>query len=214
MKRVYFISGLGADRSVFDELDLSFCEPFFLDWIKPLKNETLKDYALRLANPIKEPDATIVGLSLGGMMATEIVTVNPGMKAIIISSNRTSKEFPFYSRFLAKYLPLYRLLNRRILMTVFPVAAWFLGARTKEQKLVLKNVFLRTNIPFVKWCIWAIARWKHQDVPPNVIHIHGTADKLLPFRYVHPDHIIENGEHLMIRSLAAEISALLRKLCN
>jgi pimeloyl-ACP methyl ester carboxylesterase len=214
MKKVYFISGLGADRSVYEALDLSFCEPFFLDWIEPLKNESLKDYALRLAKPVTESDATIVGLSLGGMMATEIVKGNPGMKAIIISSNRTSKEFPAYSRFLAKYLPLYRLLNRTILMTIFPIAAWLLGAKTKDQKKLLRGVFERTNIPFIKWSIGAIVRWDHTDVQPNVIHIHGTADKVLPYRNVHADHTINKGEHFMIRNRPQEISVLLRKLCN
>jgi hypothetical protein len=214
MKKVYFISGLGADRSVFEGLDLSFCEPVFLDWIKPYKKESLKDYALRLAERIHEPDATIVGLSLGGMMATEIVKANPGMKAIIISSNRNSKEFPFYSRFLIRYLPLYKLANKGIMMLIFPIIAWIMGAKTKEQKKLLKGVIQRTNVPFVKWCIWTIANWKHTGIEPGVIHIHGTADKVLPYRYVNADHTIDKGEHLMIRQRAGEISVLLKKLCN
>ncbi len=214
MKKVYFISGLGADRSVFQGLDLSFCEPVFLDWIKPLNNESLKDYALRMAASIREPDATIVGLSLGGMMATEIVKAHPLMKAIIVSSNRTSKEFPFYSRFLIRYLPLYKLTSKRLLLIIFPIVAWFLGARTREQKKTLKGVMQRSNIPFVKWCIWTMARWKHEDVQQNVIHIHGTADKLLPYRYVRPDYTIDKGEHLMIRNRPEELSALLKKLCS
>jgi hypothetical protein len=48
LKKVYFISGLGADKRAFSFLDLSFCEPVFIEWIKPLKNETLQGYALRL----------------------------------------------------------------------------------------------------------------------------------------------------------------------
>jgi pimeloyl-ACP methyl ester carboxylesterase len=212
-KKVYFISGLGADRTVFRNLDLSFCEPVFLDWIPPLKKESLKDYALRLSEAITEPDATIVGLSLGGMMATEIVKAKPAMKAIIISSNRGSKEFPFYSRFFIRYLPLYKLVTKRIMMLIFPVSAWLLGAGTKEERQLLKDVIHRTNIHFVKWSIWALGRWKHEDVQPNVIHIHGSGDKLLPYRYVKPDHTIDKGGHLMVRNRAAEVSALLRKLC-
>lgn len=212
-KKVYFISGLGADRTVFQELDLSFCEPVFLDWITPHKKESLQHYALRLAQSIQEPDATIVGLSLGGMMATEIVKKHPSMKAIIISSNRTSKEFPFYSRFLIRYFPLYKLVNKKIMMLIFPVTAWILGAKTADQKKMLKAVIQHTSMPFVKWCIWALGKWKQEDNQPNVIHIHGTKDKLLPFQYVHPDYSINNGEHLMIRNRAPELSALLLKLC-
>lgn len=204
---------MGADRTVFQELDLSFCEPVFLDWITPLKKESLKDYALRLAEGIKEPDATIVGLSLGGMMATEIVKAHPAMKAIIVSSNRTSKEFPSYSKFLIRYIPLYKLVNKKIMMLIFPITAWMLGAKTKDQKQLLKGVIQRTDMSFVKWCIWALGNWEHEDVQPNVVHIHGTSDKLLPYKNVHPDYTIDKGEHLMIRNRAKEVSELLRKLC-
>jgi hypothetical protein len=34
MKKVYFISGLGADKRAFSFLDLSFCEPVFINWIQ------------------------------------------------------------------------------------------------------------------------------------------------------------------------------------
>ncbi|HLG39082.1 MAG TPA: hypothetical protein VI461_05410, partial [Chitinophagaceae bacterium] len=68
MKKVYFISGLGGDKRVFSFLDLSFCEPVFIEWIKPLKKESLESYALRLRNQIPEKNPVIVGVSLGGMM--------------------------------------------------------------------------------------------------------------------------------------------------
>jgi hypothetical protein len=104
--------------------------------------------------------------------------------------------------------------NKPIMMWIFPAMAWFLGAKTKEQKRLLKGVIQRTDIAFVKWCIWAIARWQHHTHEPNVIHVHGTSDKLLPYRYVKPDHVIKNGEHLMIRNRPAEMSQLLKQLCS
>ncbi len=212
-KKVYFISGLGADRTVFNNLDLSFCEPVFLDWITPLKKESLQHYALRLAEGIKEPDATIVGLSMGGMMASEIAKAHPAMKAVIISSNRSSKEFPKYTRFLSTYLPVYQLTTKMIMRIIFPLSCWFLGAETQADRRHLFGVIDRTDLSFVKWCIWAISRWRLPEPQPNVIHIHGTADRLLPFHYVHPDYTIHGGGHLMIMNRAAEISDLLKKLC-
>jgi len=213
MKKVYFISGLGADRRVFEFLDLSFCEPVFLDWIPPQRNETLGEYALRLCAPIREADATIVGLSLGGMMASEVARAFPKTQAIIISSIKTSKEFPSYLRFLLKYLPLYKLTTRSLLLKIMPVILWFLGAKTESQKALLRDVVLKTDIPFIKWSISAIANWKRDDVPANVIHIHGTADRILPYKFAHPHHTIPDGEHLMIKTKPAEVSAMLKQLC-
>jgi pimeloyl-ACP methyl ester carboxylesterase len=210
-KKVYFISGLGADQTVFDQLDLSFCTPVFIDWIQPIKKESLAHYALRLAENIKEPDATIVGLSMGGMMASEIVRAHPAMKALIISSNKTALEFPAFTRFSIKYFPVYRLTTKWILRLIFPVTCWFLGANEQDKKH-LWGMIERRDMAFIKWCIWAIGRWRPGPPQPNVIHIHGTADKLLPYQYVQPDHTITGGTHLMVRNRAKEISGLLRTL--
>jgi pimeloyl-ACP methyl ester carboxylesterase len=210
-KKVYFISGLGADSTVFDQLDLSFCEPVFLDWITPLKKESLEHYALRLAESIREPDATIVGLSMGGMMATEIVKAHPRMKAIIISSNKSSTEFPAFTRFSIRYFPLYQLTTKWILRLIFPLTCWFLGANEQDKKHLWKMIE-RRDMAFIKWCIWAIGRWRSDSPRPNVVHVHGTADKLLPIRYVHPEHRVNGGTHLMIRNRAKEIAGLLQSL--
>ena len=51
--KVYFISGLAADKRIFKNLRLpEGFEPVYLDWISPLKDESLRDYALRLAKKI------------------------------------------------------------------------------------------------------------------------------------------------------------------
>ncbi len=66
--KVYFISGLAADKRVFKYISLpTGCEAVHLDWITPQKDDTLPSYALRLASAINrdEPFA-LVGLSFGG----------------------------------------------------------------------------------------------------------------------------------------------------
>ena len=90
MQKVYFISGLGADKRAFSLLDLSFCEAVFVEWIDPLKNESLKDYAMRLRQQIPDYHPTIVGVSFGGMLATEMAKTDEEIKAIIIASNKSA----------------------------------------------------------------------------------------------------------------------------
>lgn len=209
---VYFISGLGADRTVFDQLDLSFCKPVFLDWIPPLRNESLRAYALRLAAGITEPDATVIGLSMGGMMASEMLRAGFAQRAIIISSIRTARQLPGYMRFVMKYMPAYRLTTRTTLRMVFPFSCWFLGAKTSDDKKHLWQIMQRTDLSFVKWCIGAISKWDLQHPQQQVVHLHGTADRLLPIGFTLPDYRIEGGGHLMVRNKAAQISSLLREL--
>lgn len=211
MQKVYFISGLGADKRSFSFLDLSFCDPIFIDWIRPIKKESLKEYALRLRQQIAEEHPTIVGVSFGGMLATEMAKSDSQMKAIIIASNKSAREFPAYLR-IGKYFPIYKWLPGKLLKT--GRLNWVLGASGEEQKKLLRSIIADADPAFLKWAIEAILNWKENDTPSNVKHIHGTADKLLPFRYVKADFIIHGGTHLMSINKPEEISAVLKSLTS
>jgi esterase/lipase len=211
LKKVYFISGLGADKRAFSFLDLSFCEPIFIEWIKPLKNESLQGYALRLKEQIKEPDAVIVGVSFGGMLATEIAKTDSAAKVIIISSNKSKKEFP--KIFLAgKYLPVYKWLPSAVLKKGTLIRSLFFSPKGEKQKKIFQQILRDTDTDFTKWAVYSILHWQNEVIPNNIIHIHGTSDNLLPYRLVKADYTIKNGTHLMIMNYPKEISELLKKL--
>jgi len=211
MQKVYFISGLGADKRAFSFLHLRFCEPIFVDWISPFHNETMESYAKRLRATIEETSPIVVGLSFGGMLVSEMALQDPHLKGILISSNKTATEFPFWLR-LGKYLPVYQWIPDSMYSISNISLFWFLGAKGKEQKKVSKQIIKDTDVKFTKWAIYAIMHWKNTIVPTNVVHIHGTADKLLPIMFVKPEYIIQNGEHLMIMDEALAVSSLLKKL--
>jgi len=211
LTKVYFISGLGADKRVFSFLDLSFCEPVYIHWIKPDKKDTLRDYALRLRRGIPEINPIIVGISLGGMLVTEMANADNNIKGIIISSNKTHNEFPVHLR-IGKYLPLYKWSPNFILKRIMLSNTWILGGIRNEQKKLLHQIVKESDIEFVKWAIRAILYWKNTVIPANIIHIHGTADKLLPYSRVKADYTIPEGTHVMTMDNPGEISDLLKKL--
>lgn len=213
MKKVYFISGLGADQRIFSFLDLSFCEPVFIDWIRPLNSESLKDYALRLRQQIPDPSPCIVGISFGGMLTVEMAKSDPGVRAIILSSNKTHKEFPFYFK-AGRYLPVYKWGPTGFARNF---AIWFssvLGGTNAAEKKLLHEIILDSDISFVRWAIGAIMNWRNHTTPDNIFHIHGSADKLLPLRYVKADHVVEGGTHVMTLDKKEEISRLLKELIH
>ena len=211
MQKVHFISGLGANKRAFSFLDISFCTPVHVEWITPLPNESLQAYALRLRATIDEPNPTIVGLSFGGMLATEMAKADASCKVILVASNKTHKEFPFYLK-IGKYLPLYKYLPNKSMSKSSRFFGLLLGAKGKEQRATQKLILQESNPVFTKWAISAIMKWQNKIVPKNIIHIHGTADKLLPLYFVQADYFIKGGEHLMVMDKPEEISALLKKL--
>jgi len=213
LKKVYFISGLGADKRIFSLLDLSFCEPVFIDWITPVKNESLESYALRLRKQIPEESPWIVGISFGGMLTVEIAKADPSVQAIILSSNKTKKEFPAYFR-AGLYLPLYKWGPPRLSKKFTLSTSFLLGGTNEAEKKLLHQIIRESDIRFVRWAISAILRWKNMTIPGNIIHVHGTADNLLPLRYVKADYMIAGGTHVMTLDKHPEISQLLKQLIH
>lgn len=211
MKKVYFISGLGADRRAYSFLDLSFCDPVFVDWIAPEKKESLKSYALRLRKTIPDEHPIIVGVSFGGMLAVEMAKTDASIHAIILASNRSSAEFPWFLRG-AKYFPFYRWLPDTVLRKSAYKIKDILGRNEKEQKQVMLDIIRETDMGFVKWALDAIFYWDNKEEPSNVIHIHGTADRLLPYKLVKADYTVDGGSHVLPMDNPREISALLKKL--
>ena len=213
MKKIFFIPGLGADSRAFSFLDLSFCNPKFIEWVTPAVNETLASYAEKLFSYIKDEEATVVGLSFGGMLATEIAKRHPRTKVIIISSSKTHLEIPNYLRFW-RHFPIYKLHSNRIKNSAGGFVLSILGSKGIEQKKLQLQIMKDSDPVFTRWAMDAIVNWKNTVIPKNVIHIHGTADKLLPYRYVKADYPIEGGEHVMVMDRSEELSQLLKQIIS
>jgi hypothetical protein len=81
IKNLYLFSGLGADKRIFQRLDLSGYAVNYIEWILPLEGETIEQYASRLLCQITAPNPTLIGLSFGGIMAIEVAKlmgIKPG----------------------------------------------------------------------------------------------------------------------------------------
>src|SRR6188474_3274769 len=98
MKEIYLLSGLGADKRVFDFVDFSGFNVNHIDWIEPQDNESLERYASRLLEQIKTPRPSLIGVSFGGMVAVEIAKLMETNKIIIVSSAKTKLDIPIHFR--------------------------------------------------------------------------------------------------------------------
>lgn len=211
MKRIFIFSGLGTDERVFKYLEFPGCEVTFVKWIKPFKSETLQDYSKRLTEQITAQKPTIVGLSFGGIVATEVSKIIEPEKLILIASAKTYKEVPFYFRIAGK-LKLQKLLPVSLLKAQNFISNWFFGIQSFEDKKLLGEILHDTDPDFLKWAIDQIVNWKNEIVVANVKHIHGTADRILPFRYIKADFAIEKGGHFMTVNKSSELNSIIKTL--
>ncbi len=208
--KVYFISGLAADCRVFKYVQLpDGFETCHLDWIKPNPNESLQSYSVRLAQSIdtSEPFA-LVGLSMGGMIATEIAKIYPAAACILLCSVPTHLHMPGYYKWVFA-LKLHKLVPIGFLKKASMLKRGFTPDSVAD-KALLKEVIRDSDPSFIRWAMHAILSWHNEIIPDSLWHIHGTRDEILPIRFTKPTHIVEGGNHLMIMSKAPSLNAFLK----
>jgi pimeloyl-ACP methyl ester carboxylesterase len=207
---IYFISGLGADKRVFKKLSLpSHFEIKHVEWIPNTKNESLVDYTKRLLTQIDTSKPfSLVGLSFGGMVATELAKITKPKQVIIISSVSTSKQIPWYFK-IHRVTNFLRVLPPKLLKTPNRFLYWIFGTKNEEQKELLTQIMYDTDVVFLKWAVSKIVRWNNKHKAEGLYHIHGTADKIFPIKFIKPDIEIIGGGHFMVYDKHEEISKIL-----
>jgi len=203
--KVYGISGLGADKRVFDFLTLDF-EFVPIDWITPNKNESIISYSKRLCKVIDDKnDFCLIGVSFGGLIATEIGKILKPKTIILISSVHTKNELrPIFTWFgktkLIKLIPTFLLNPPRL------VAKYLFGAKNTK---LLNDILDDTDLSFVKWAVSELTNWKSKTQLKNTLKINGTKDKLIPPKGNTEMELIDKGGHFMIVDRADDISKII-----
>jgi pimeloyl-ACP methyl ester carboxylesterase len=214
MKQIYLFSGLGADYRAFEKLDFTGYETHHIQWIQPENRESIAQYAKRISGQIKTENPILIGLSFGGMVAVEVSKLVKTEKVILIASAKTKFEIPFYYRW-AGQINLHKVLPLQWLIKANAINDWAFGVTSNSDKLLLKSILKDTDLLYLKWALNALVKWSNTDENHAIYHIHGTSDKILPFRYVNSQYVIKIGGHLMTVNKAAlvsqEVSKILRQ---
>ena len=208
MKDLFLISGLGADKRVFDFLDLQGYNVHHLTWIDPDGRESIEAYAKRLTRQIHIDRPVLIGVSFGGMIGIEIGKLIETEKIILISSAKTGKDIP--SNFLTRNFRLHAFIPSRFIKKPNSFLYWLFGVTREKEKELLQQIMEDTNVKFFRWALDQIVHWKNETTLSNIVQIHGTEDRMLPF--VSADYEIEGGGHLMIVNRAADIDPILKKV--
>lgn len=209
--QVYCIPGLGVNRHLFKNIKLNRCIVTCIQWLAPFKEETLPEYAKRLAQQIDTSKPfVLIGVSFGGMCSIEIAKQLSPLKTFLISSSKVRSELPKSLRLLS-FLPGHQL---------FSDAVYLKGARIVKKKLGvtpgMEKDFEEMLTPppdgYFSKAVDMIVNWQNEHYPANVFHIHGNADDVLPYKKeVNYDYLVEGGSHMMVVDRGEEISAVINK---
>lgn len=212
MKKVYCISGLGADRRAFINLNIRNVELCYLDWYVPNKYETIENYANNLIKCIDEKEPTLIGLSFGGIIALEISKLIKCRKVILVSSVKNRKEIPFYLS-IFKIVPFYRLMPEKILLLPNIFIYWLFGINQKSERMIFNSMLKSSDYNFILWALDSILKWDHlEEINCDVVQLHGDNDRIFPYFLTKNAVRIKDGGHFMIMNKSNELSYWIEKI--
>lgn len=205
--KIYAISGLGADRTVFDYLSLKYpIHP--IDWLDPHKNESIESYASRMLTFVDDSEEFILmGVSFGGLIATEMAKQIEPKKLILISSVESTKELRSIFKRIGK-LGLIKLIPPFMIKPPKTVLHFLFKAQNKK---ALDYILEKTDVKFTKWVMQKICTWKNLQYFDQTILIQGTNDPLMPVSKNRNPIIVDNGGHFMIVDKAKTISKIINE---
>ena len=209
--KLYIISGLGADRSVFENINFpSGMELHFIDWLVPEQDEEFDHYVNRMAENINpDEDFCLLGYSFGGIIVQEIHKKFPAKKVIILASIKSPSG---KSR-------LMEIGKRSKLYKIIPTSAFneksysfysFVRHLFDPKNPKVLKYFKVRNPYYIKWSIEKILDWDAKE-NPEIIQISADKDIVFPIKNSNPNYVIKGGTHLCPVTKAKEISAILEK---
>jgi pimeloyl-ACP methyl ester carboxylesterase len=196
---LYLIPGQGSDARIFKNwpIDTARWEVHILPQVLPPRNSTINEYAHLLAVQIDttRPFA-IVGISLGGMAATEMSQFLHPAAVVIVSSAKCRAELPGRYTWMST-LPVWRLFPPFVYKYGSFLAQNLVEPDRRHEKTTCNAMLKDKDARFLKRATGMIVNWNRTVCPAEVMHVHGASDHTLPIGHVQADITIKEGSHMM-----------------
>lgn len=210
---VYLIPGQGSDYRLFKNIDIdSSFETKNIKYFTPDKDWDLAKFAKVLSRQIDTNRTFIlVGVSLGGMLATEMGSFMNPEKIILISSAKCRGELPGRYNF-QRIVPIYKVVPGSVAKKGSLLLQPIVEPDRRYDKETCVAMLTDKDPKFLKRTIAMIMEWDRIKCREDIIHIHGDKDHTIPIRNVSYNYLIERGSHMMVLTRGDEISALINQI--
>lgn len=196
---VYLMPGMAANPTIFEYINLPKAQfkVYWLEWVIPLNNESLVEYAERMANHVIHDNSVLIGVSFGGILVQEMSAFLNLRKLIIISSVKNRHELPHRIKF-ARYTKAYKLAPTHLAKSIDVLARFSLGKSVNRRVELYKKYLSINDKRYLDWAIKQVVCWDRNQTGANVVHIHGDGDAVFPIKHIKDCITIKGGTHVMI----------------
>ena len=211
--RLYLLPGTGADERLFDALDLAAFDTVHVKLPVPLRKETMATYAARIAT--NQIDTTrpfaLLGVSLGGMVATELSEQLDPLHTVIVASAKTRHELPPGYR-MGRFLPVHVLVGGRTMRWFTKQIQPSYEPMEPEQRDLFIAMLYDKDPKFLRRAVRLMVGWQRRTVPPNITHVQGQLDRTLPIAYTAPTYGVRGEGHMLTYSKPEVVEWVLSQL--
>ena len=205
---VYLIPGQGSDYRLYNNLTIPY-DTVHVQYFTPSEVDSMESFAHQLA---KQIDTTspygIIGVSLGGMLASEMKEfLNPEF-VIVVSSAKCREELPARYRFMEK-VPVNQIFSSEFYKNGALLAQPLVEPDRKLEEETFKSMLKDKDPDFLKRTAGIIINWNRKEAPEGIYHIHGNNDNTIPLRNVQADVVIEDGSHMMMLTKGDTLSKII-----
>lgn len=195
---VYFVPGMAASSAIYEHIDLpkDQFDCYFLEWLVPEKDETLKSYSLRMLEGVHHQRPVLIGTSFGGVVIQEMSKFIETSRLIIISSIKSNQEFPRRMK-VARRTGLHKILPTRLVEYSKLLLKYNFGIADRKLKLYHSYLSMKDR-RYLDWALHTIIHWDRDKAIPGIIHIHGDKDPVFPIKYIKDCITLKNGTHVMV----------------
>jgi hypothetical protein len=196
---VYMMPGMAANPSIFEYIKLpeETYRVHWLEWMLPIKNESLKDYARRMCDKIEHPHPILLGVSFGGMLVQEMARFISCKKVFAVSSIKSYEELPAHLKFLRK-TKTYNLLPTQLVSNIDLLAKYALGETVKKRVALYKKYLSMRDKEYLDWAIKELVLWDQKEPEASTIFIQGDKDLVFPHSCNGSTIVVKGGTHIMI----------------
>jgi len=208
---IYLFPGQGADCRLFKYIDFPY-DTVHLEFPVPAKKTTLREYAQGFIPKIDTVKPFIlIGVSLGGMICSELADTLDPAYTIIISSAKDRSELPGRYKF-QKTIPLNKMIPKGMTKWGAKVLAPLIEPARKQDAEAFHSMIEAKDPTYLKRTVDMVINWDKEGYNNSIIHIHGDKDHTLPHRKVSYDYLVEHGTHMMVYIRGDEISKLINEI--
>ena len=196
---IYMMPGMAANPSIFEHINLpeEKYKIHWLEWMMPVKNESLESYAKRMIEKIDYEKVVLMGVSFGGIIVQEMSKYMDVRKLFVVSSVKSKHELPKRMKIM-KLTKAYKILPTQLVSNIDVLARYAFGETVLKRIELYKKYLSVSDKQYLDWAIENVIEWDQDEPNQDAIYIHGDKDMVFPHSCRGDCIVLKGGTHIMI----------------